>query len=102
MPPQPADEKPRPDEPARTFSFALRFNGRKRMQQGDDLVARIAAERLIVYLEQSGSMVMKKRPAAAPSGPIATMGHAERAPCIITLLTRALCACYMVWLWSTP
>ncbi|MGA9864867.1 MAG: hypothetical protein WBQ75_00330 [Acetobacteraceae bacterium] len=51
------------DEVADTLSFALRFDGRKRVHQGDHLMAQIVARRLIDHLEQSGYVVMKKPPA---------------------------------------
>ena len=35
-------------------AFGLRFHGRKRVHQGDEFMAQIAAERLVKHLEQSG------------------------------------------------
>lgn len=55
------------DEIADTLSFALRFDGRKRIHQGDELMARIVAKRLIDHLELSGFVVLKKPPARAHS-----------------------------------
>ncbi len=51
------------------LSFAMRYNGRKRVNDAhaDGFMARIAAERLVDYLHQSGFVVMKRPPAAAPS-----------------------------------
>ena len=61
---QPAGLRPAtPDEVAETLEFALRFNGRKRVHQGDEFMARITAERLIEHLELAGFVVMKKSPA---------------------------------------
>jgi len=51
-----------PDEIANTLSFALRFDGRERVHQGDEMMARIVADRLIKHLELSGFVVMKKPP----------------------------------------
>ena len=51
------------DEIADTLAFALRFNGRKRVHQGDEFMAKITAERLIEHLELAGFVVMKKPPA---------------------------------------
>ena len=56
-----------PDEIAQTLAFALRFDGRKRVRHADELVARIAAERLVKHLERSGFVVMKRPPLAAHS-----------------------------------
>jgi hypothetical protein len=50
-----------------TLSFALRYQGRKRVHQGDELMARIAAERLVQHLERCGFVVMKKPPAPTPT-----------------------------------
>ena len=46
-----------------SLSFALRFNGRRRVQSGDELMVQITAERLVEYLERAGYVVMCK-PAA--------------------------------------
>jgi hypothetical protein len=56
-----------PDEIAEALSFALRYNGRKRVHDADDAMGRITAERLVQHLEASGFVVMKKPPAAAPT-----------------------------------
>jgi hypothetical protein len=57
-----------PDEIAQTLSFALRYDGRKRVHHADDAMARITAERLVRHLERSGFVLMKKPPAVAPTG----------------------------------
>jgi hypothetical protein len=54
-----------PDEIAETLSFALRYDGRRRVHDADDVMARITAERLVQHLERSGFVLMK-RPSAAP------------------------------------
>ena len=43
-----------PDEIADALSFALRYQGRKRVHHADDMMARITAERLVRHLEASG------------------------------------------------
>ena len=48
-----------PDELAATLAFALRYDGRKRVHHADSMMARIAADRLVRHLEQSGFVVMK-------------------------------------------
>ena len=50
------------EELALALSFALRFRGRKRLHNGDELMAGIVAERLVEHLEGSGFVVMKKPP----------------------------------------
>lgn len=54
-----------------TLSFALRFEGRKRVHQADDAMAHIAAERLVRHLERSGYVLMRRR----PSKPLSTSSH---------------------------
>ena len=39
-----------PDEIADTLSFALRYQGRRRVHDADDTMARITAERLVRHL----------------------------------------------------
>jgi hypothetical protein len=55
-----------PDEIADSLSFALQFEGRKRVHQADNAMARITADRLVRHLKRSGFVVMKKPPAPAP------------------------------------
>jgi hypothetical protein len=50
------------DELTPSPSFALRFNGRKRMHDADEAMARITAERLVAHLERAGYVVMDKPP----------------------------------------
>ena len=54
-----------PDEIAGTLSFALRYEGRKRIHHADDAMTRITAERLV----RSGFVLMNKPPVAAPTTP---------------------------------
>lgn len=51
-----------PADVADALAFALKFNGRKRVHDADDMMARIAATRLVEHLALSGFMVMKKPP----------------------------------------
>ena len=55
------------EETAESLSFALRYNGRKRVHDADDAMGRITAERLVQHLEASGFVVMKKPPAPSPT-----------------------------------
>ncbi len=63
-----------PDEIAETLSFALCYEGRKRVRQADDIMARITAERLVQHLERSGFVLMKRPPGAAPAVGSASSG----------------------------
>ena len=42
------------------LAFALRFDGRKRTHTGEELMARITAERLVKYLDRAGFVVMRR------------------------------------------
>ncbi len=55
------------DEVADALSFALRYQGRKRVFHADEMMARITAERLVQHLTASGFVLMKAGPATAPS-----------------------------------
>lgn len=55
------------DEIAETLSFALQFEGRKRVRSADSLMAEITAERLVRHLERSGFVLMKRPAGAAPT-----------------------------------
>jgi hypothetical protein len=55
------------EEIAQSLSFALRYDGRKRVRHADEAMARITAERLVQHLERSGYVLMKRPDAAAPS-----------------------------------
>ena len=68
MPEQPTDLRPATgDEIAQALAFALQYDGRRRVHDGDGLAARIAADRLVRHLEQSGFVVMKKPPGQSPT-----------------------------------
>jgi hypothetical protein len=59
------------EEIEQSLSFALRYDGRKRVRHADDAMARITAERLVAHLLRSGYVLMKRPDATAPS----TSGH---------------------------
>jgi hypothetical protein len=65
------------DEVENALAFALRFSGRKRTQQGSELVAQIAAERLVEHLERSGFVIMKKPPLGSHGEPPRAMSPAD-------------------------
>jgi hypothetical protein len=52
-----ADDRLKPASPedlADAIAFALRFNGRKRVHNADELMSAIVAKRLVEHLERSG------------------------------------------------
>jgi hypothetical protein len=49
-----------PNDLAAALAFALRFVGRKRVHNADEIMAEIVAKRLVEHLERSGFVVMKK------------------------------------------
>ena len=55
------------EEVQETLSFALRYEGRRRVHTADDVMARVTAERLAEHMARSGLVVMKRSPAVAPS-----------------------------------
>lgn len=55
------------DELQDSLSFALRYEGRRRVHHADDVMACITAERLVRHLEASGYVLMKKPGQGAPS-----------------------------------
>jgi hypothetical protein len=56
-----------PEEIRESLSFALRYEGRRRVHHADEVMARITAERLVEHLARSGYVVMKRPAAAAPT-----------------------------------
>ena len=56
-----------PEEIAESLSFALRYDGRKRVNHADEMMARITAERLARHLRGAGFVVMRQPAAPAPS-----------------------------------
>ncbi len=51
-----------PEDVTDALAFALRFQGRKRVHNADELMSAIVAKRLVEHLERSGFVVMKKPP----------------------------------------
>ena len=51
-----------PVDLAGALAFALRFQGRKRTHNADEIMAEIVAHRLVEYLERAGFVVMKRPP----------------------------------------
>ena len=62
------------DEIATALSFALRYQGRKRVHDADDVMARVTAERIVRHLEASGFVLMKRPPTPDPT----VTGHLPR------------------------
>jgi hypothetical protein len=52
-----------PEDLAASLAFALRFHGRKRTHNADEIMAEIVASQLVEHLERAGFVVMKKQPA---------------------------------------
>jgi hypothetical protein len=50
------------DELTQPLSFAQRFNGRKRVHDGDETMALITAARLVEHLERSGYVIVRRPP----------------------------------------
>jgi hypothetical protein len=48
--------------PSKALAFALRYYGRKRVLEIAEIMAAIAAKRLVEHLERSGFVVIKKPP----------------------------------------
>jgi len=67
------------DEITQSLCFALRFNGRKRVHDADEMMARITAERPVEYLERAGYVVMCKPPLGQHGAPGNLAGWIERA-----------------------
>jgi hypothetical protein len=51
------------DDVANALAFALRYQGRKRVHNADEITSDIVAKRLVEHLERSGFVVMKRPPA---------------------------------------
>jgi len=58
-----------PDDLEQAIAFALRFDGRKRVHNGDEFMARITAQRLVAHLRRSGFVVMRRTPPKGHSTP---------------------------------
>ena len=48
-----------PSDLAAALAFALRYQGRKRVHNADEIMAEIVAKRLVEHLERAGFVVMK-------------------------------------------
>ena len=55
------------DEIAESLSFALRYQGRRRVHDADATMAHITAERLVEHLERSGFVLMRRPEEPPPS-----------------------------------
>jgi hypothetical protein len=64
------------DDLANALAFALRFEGRKRVHNADEIMAEIVAKRLVEHLERSGFVMMKKPPIAGA----AVLGRGHERP----------------------
>jgi thioredoxin-like negative regulator of GroEL len=49
-----------PDDLAAALAFALRFHGRKRVHNANEIMAEIVAKRLVEHLARAGFVVMKR------------------------------------------
>jgi hypothetical protein len=55
------------EEVMESLSFALRYEGRRRVSHADEMMARITADRLLRHLAESGFVLMRKRGGEAVS-----------------------------------
>jgi hypothetical protein len=67
------------DELTQPLSFALRFNGRRRIHGAGEVMADIKAERLVEYLGRAGYVVMCKPPVDQHGKPGNHSGWVEQA-----------------------
>ena len=51
-----------PSDLADAIAYALRFRGRRRVHNADEIMAEIVAKRLVDHLERAGFVVMKGPP----------------------------------------
>ena len=58
------------EDVANALAFALRFSGRKRVHNADELMSSIVAKRLVEHLERSGFVVMKRPPIGGSTAPL--------------------------------
>ena len=54
----------KPDDIAEAIAFALRYRGRKRVNDAGEMMARIVAERLVEALDRAGFVIMQRPPMA--------------------------------------
>ena len=55
------------EEIVESLTFALRYEGRKRVFHADEAMARITADRLVRHLAESGFVLMRRPRGEAPS-----------------------------------
>ncbi len=55
------------EEIVESLAFALRYEGRKRVNHADETMARITADRLVRHLAESGFVLMRRPDGVAPS-----------------------------------
>ncbi len=58
------------EEIAESISFALRYDGRKRVSHADEMMARITADRLVRHLRGAGFVVMRQPAIQGPTTPV--------------------------------
>ena len=63
-----------PSDLAAALAFALRYQGRKRVHNADEIMAEIVARRLVEHLERADFVVMRKPPEIGA----AALGRARR------------------------
>jgi hypothetical protein len=66
-----------PEDVAGALAFALRYQGRKRVHNADEIMGEIVAKRLVERLGLSGFVVMKKPPLGRHSA-LFSRGHEGR------------------------
>ena len=49
-----------PSDLASALAYALRFHGRKRIHDADEIMAEIVAKRLVEHLDRAGFVIMKR------------------------------------------
>jgi hypothetical protein len=87
------------DDVADALAFALRFSGRKRVHNADEVMAEIVAKRLVEHLERSGFVVMK-RPLIQGGGARTRFRGLTRRLSSPLLLARPFCALTDISNWS--
>jgi len=60
------------------LAFALRFEGRKRIHDADEMMSQITAERLVRHLDRCGFVLMRRPPASSLLG--LQKGHRKPEP----------------------
>jgi hypothetical protein len=75
-----------PEDLVDALAFALRFDGRKRKRDSGEIMAAIAARRLVEHLERAGFVVMRKPSAVGAAALGRGYGRAMK---LVALLERA-------------